>query len=70
MATSAAQPPRLLDRLRHACRVRHFSIRTEDAYAAAVPVPVFPAPGAAHEPAERFIRFHGIRHPGAMASQR
>ena len=28
-------PPRLLDRLRHACRVRHFSIRTEDAYAAA-----------------------------------
>src|SRR5262249_57802906 len=47
----APQPPKLLDRLRHACRVRHFSIRTEDAYAAW---------------AERFIRFHGIRHPQTM----
>src|SRR3954454_3309427 len=47
-----AQPPKLLDRLRHACRVRHYSIRTEDAY---------------HDWAERFIRFHGIRHPQEMA---
>jgi integron integrase len=45
-------PPKLLDRLRAACRVRHFSIRTEDAYATW---------------AERFIRFHGIRHPDTMA---
>ncbi|VTT99814.1 integrase : Integron integrase OS=Methylomonas methanica (strain MC09) GN=Metme_1559 PE=4 SV=1: Phage_int_SAM_4: Phage_integrase [Gemmataceae bacterium] len=45
-------PPKLLDRVRAACRVRHYSIRTEDAYAAW---------------AERFIRFHGIRHPNAMA---
>ena len=52
MTASAAQPPKLLDRLRHACRVRHFSIRTEDAYAAW---------------AERFIRFHGIKHPGELA---
>lgn len=46
-----AQPPKLLDRVRHACRVRHYSIRTEDAYAAW---------------AERFVRFHGIRHPDTM----
>lgn len=46
-----AQPPKLLDRVRHACRVRHYSIRTEDAYA---------------EWAERFVRFHGIRHPDTM----
>jgi integron integrase len=47
-----SQPPKLLDRVRHACRVRHFSPRTEDAYRAW---------------AERFIRFHGIRHPAEMA---
>jgi integron integrase len=46
------QPVKLLDRVRHACRVRHFSIRTEDAY---------------HDWAERFIRFHGIKHPETMA---
>jgi integron integrase len=46
------RPPKLLDRLRHACRVRHFSIRTEDAYA---------------QWAERFIRFHSVRHPDTMA---
>jgi integron integrase len=45
-------PPKLLDRLRSACRVRHYSIRTEDAY---------------HDWAERFIRFHGVRHPDTMA---
>lgn len=49
---SAPRPPKLLDRLRQACRVRHFSIRTEDAYADWV---------------ERFIRFHDIRHPDTMA---
>src|SRR6185503_15058881 len=43
-----AEPPKLLDRLRHACRVRHYSIRTEDAY---------------HDWAARFIRFHRLRHP-------
>src|SRR5262249_45638518 len=40
-------PPRLLDRLRRACRVRQFSPRTENCYATW---------------AERFIRFHGLRH--------
>lgn len=45
------EPPRLLDRLRHACRVRQYSPRTEKCYA---------------EWAERFIRFHGLRHPNTM----
>jgi integron integrase len=43
-----AAAPRLLDRLREAIRVRHYSIRTEDAYA---------------DWARRFIVFHGKRHP-------
>jgi integron integrase len=51
MSSQPPQPPKLLDRVRHACRVRHYSIRTEDAY---------------HDWAERFIRFHGIRHPNRM----
>ncbi len=41
-------PPRLLDRLRAAIRVRHYSIRTEDAYA---------------DWARRFILFSDKRHP-------
>ncbi|WP_020475816.1 integron integrase [Zavarzinella formosa] len=43
--------PRLLDQLREACRVRHYSIRTEEAY---------------HDWARRFILFHGKRHPAGM----
>ena len=49
---TTAQPVKLLDRLRHACRVRHYSIRTEDAY---------------HDWAKRFILFHGKRHPLDMS---
>lgn len=45
------QPPKLLDRLREACRVRHYSLRTEDAY---------------HDWSKRFILFHGKRHPAEM----
>ena len=45
------EPPRLLDRLRHACRLRQYSPRTEKCYA---------------EWAARFIRFHGLRHPNTM----
>lgn len=44
----APQPPRLLDELRRALRVRHRSPRTEEAYVHWV---------------RRFIRFHGMRHP-------
>ena len=47
------EPPRLLDRLRRACRVRQFSPRTENCYAGW---------------AERFIRFHGLRHPNTMGA--
>ena len=43
-----APPPRLLDRVREAIRVRHYSIRTEEAYVDWV---------------RRFILFHGKRHP-------
>ena len=46
-----APPPKLLDRLRHACRVRHLSPRTEDAY---------------HGWCRRYILFHGKRHPADM----
>jgi integron integrase len=51
MNTPTPQQLKLLDRLRVACRVRHYSIRTEDAY---------------HNWAERFIRFHSLRHPDTM----
>src|SRR5262249_44859110 len=47
------EPPRLPDRLRRACRVRQFSPRTEDCYATW---------------AERFIHFHGLRHPNTMGA--
>jgi len=33
-APPAGQPPKLLDRLRQAARVRHYSLRTEEAYVA------------------------------------
>src|SRR5262245_16914398 len=42
---------KLLDRIRHAARVKHFSLETERAY-------VYWA--------ERYVRFHGIRHPDTM----
>jgi integron integrase len=47
------QPPKQLDRLRRACRVRHYSIRTEDAY---------------HDWCKRFILFHNKRHPQEMGA--
>jgi integron integrase len=50
-APNPAQP-KLLDRVRHACRVRHYSPRTEDAY---------------HNWCRRFILFHGVRHPDTMS---
>ena len=47
------RPPKLLDRVREACRVRHYSIRTEDAYVDWV---------------RRFILFHHKRHPLEMGA--
>src|SRR5581483_8954082 len=52
--TLAKQPERLLDRLRHKIRVKHYSIRTELAYV---------------EWVRRFIRFHGLRHPAEMGGE-
>jgi integron integrase len=49
--TPLPQPPKLLDRVRRAIRLRHYSPRTEECYV---------------EWAARFIRFHGIRHPNTM----
>src|SRR5437763_16377932 len=52
--TAGPQPPRLLDRLREAIRVRHYSLRTEEAYVDWV---------------RRFILFHGKRHPVEMGAE-
>jgi integron integrase len=54
-STPGPQPPepKLLDRLRHALRVRHHAIRTEEAY---------------HNWCRRFILFHGKRHPAEMGA--
>jgi integron integrase len=45
------RPPRLLDRVRHAIRVRQFSHRTEEAYVGWI---------------RRYILFHQKKHPRAM----
>jgi integron integrase len=44
---------KLLDQVRHTARVKHFSYRTEQAYV---------------HWAERYIRFHHLRHPNAMGA--
>lgn len=49
--TSPEGKPKLLDQLRHAIRLRHYSIRTEEAYV---------------QWAKRFILFHNKRHPRDM----
>jgi integron integrase len=49
----AGHPPKLLDRLRQACRVCHYSLRTEDCYADWV---------------KRFILFQGKRLPQEMGA--
>jgi len=45
--------PKLLDRVRHAVRARHYSRRTEKAYVHWI---------------KRYIFFHGKRHPGEMGA--
>ena len=45
------EPPRLLARVRDKIRLRHYSIRTEQAYVDWI---------------RRFILFHGKRHPAAL----
>lgn len=48
------QQPRLLDRVREALRVRHYSLRTEQAYVHWI---------------KRFILFHGKRHPQSLGER-
>jgi integron integrase len=48
------QPSRLLDRVRDKIRLRHYSIRTEQAYADWI---------------KRFILFHGKRHPETLGAR-
>ena len=51
--TSASKPKRkLLDQVRDVMRLKHYSLRTERTYCDWI---------------ERFIRFHGMRHPAEMA---
>src|SRR5438552_3063180 len=50
---TALKPPKLLDRVRQAIRVRHYSRRTEEAYTHWI---------------VRYIRFHGMRHPAEMGA--
>ncbi len=45
--------PRLLDHVRSAIRVRHYSYRTEQTYVQWI---------------LRYIRFHKVRHPGEMSA--
>ncbi len=49
----AMPQPRLLDQVRERIRVKHDSLRTEDAYLHWI---------------RRFIRFHGVRHPRNMGA--
>lgn len=53
VSAAAAQPPKLLDRMRAAIRVRHYSLSTERTYIGWV---------------KRFIYFHQKRHPADMGA--
>jgi integron integrase len=50
---TSESPPRLLDQVREVIRMRHYSIRTEQAYVQWI---------------RRFILFHGKRHPREMGA--
>ena len=51
--TASSQPPKLLDQVRERLRVKHYSIRTEQAYVDWI---------------KRFIWFHDKRHPKGMGA--
>jgi len=53
-AQAQSQPPKLLDRVRSAIRIKHYSLKTEHSYVQWV---------------RRFILFHGKRHPSEMGAQ-
>ena len=52
-ASAESSKPKLLDRVRHAVRARHYSRRTEKAYVDSI---------------KRDIFFHGKRHPAEIGS--
>ncbi len=54
VSRTGSRPPKLLDRLREALRLRHYSRRTEEAYVLW---------------ARRFIRHHGRRHPRELGPE-
>jgi hypothetical protein len=51
---SSSRSPKLLDQLRDRIRVKHYSIRTEQAYVQWV---------------KRYLFFHGMRHPNEMGNR-
>lgn len=51
--TAAARPRKLLEQVRQAVRLRHFSVRTEESYVAWI---------------RRYIRFHALRHPRELGA--
>ncbi len=53
MSEITGNPPRLLDQVREVIRMRHYRIRTEEAYVQWI---------------RRFILFHGKRHPREMGA--
>lgn len=53
MSKTHSRPP-LLEQVRHCIRLRHYSIRTEEAYLNTI---------------KRFILFHGKRHPAVMGAE-
>jgi integron integrase len=53
MASALASSPKLLDQVRGKIRLKHYSLRTEQAYSDWI---------------RRFIRFHGTRHPREMGA--
>ena len=53
MSSDTASTPRLLDQVRELIRIRHYSIRTEQAYLQWI---------------RRYIIFHGRRHPRQLGA--
>lgn len=51
---ASPKKPTLLQDVRRSLRLKHYSIRTEEAYVQTI---------------KRFILFHGKRHPGAMDAE-
>jgi hypothetical protein len=54
MIRAGVSSPKLLQQVRGAARVRHYSPRTEESYVAWV---------------KRYVRFHALRHPGELGVQ-